>query len=66
MGIVARPDFIVSHELSLDEAPDAYRHFDARENGWTEVVLKPEQGGKTKHAHAHKHEKAEVKAKAKA
>lgn len=24
-----------------DKAPDAYQHFDARENGWTKIVLKP-------------------------
>jgi glutathione-independent formaldehyde dehydrogenase len=38
----AKPSFIVSHELPLDEAPDAYRHFDARDDGWTKVVLKPD------------------------
>ena len=37
----ADPSFIVSHELPLDQAPDAYKHFDAREDGWTKVVLKP-------------------------
>ena len=37
----ANPSFIVSHELPLDAAPDAYRQFDARENGWTKVVLHP-------------------------
>jgi Zinc-binding dehydrogenase len=37
----AKPSFLVSHELPLAEAPDAYRHFDAREDGWTKVVLKP-------------------------
>lgn len=37
----AKPSLIVSHQLSLDEAPDAYRHFDARERGWTKVVLRP-------------------------
>ncbi|WP_111765985.1 glutathione-independent formaldehyde dehydrogenase [Nakamurella deserti] len=37
----ATPSFIVSHELSLDEGPDAYAHFDARDDGWTKVVLKP-------------------------
>jgi threonine dehydrogenase-like Zn-dependent dehydrogenase len=37
----AKPSFLVSHELPLDKAPDAYEHFDARENGWTKVVLKP-------------------------
>jgi glutathione-independent formaldehyde dehydrogenase len=39
----ARPSFIVSHELSLAEAPDAYAHFDAREQGWTKVVLRPHE-----------------------
>jgi glutathione-independent formaldehyde dehydrogenase len=37
----ARPSFIVSHELGLDEAADAYAHFDARDDGWTKVLLKP-------------------------
>ena len=37
----AKPSWIVSHELSLDEAPAAYKHFDARDDGWTKVVLRP-------------------------
>lgn len=37
----ARPSFIVSHELGLEEGPDAYRHFDKREDGWTKVLLHP-------------------------
>jgi glutathione-independent formaldehyde dehydrogenase len=37
----AQPSFVVSHELPLHEAPNAYAHFDARDNGWTKVVLKP-------------------------
>jgi glutathione-independent formaldehyde dehydrogenase len=37
----AAPSFIVSHELPLDQAPEAYKHFDARENGWTKVILHP-------------------------
>ena len=37
----ANPAFLVSHELSLEAAPDAYKHFDNREDGWTKVVLKP-------------------------
>jgi threonine dehydrogenase-like Zn-dependent dehydrogenase len=37
----ARPSFIVSHELPLDQAPGAYEKFDKRETGWTKVVLKP-------------------------
>jgi len=38
---VARPSFIVSHRLPLEQAPEAYKHFDARDPGWTKVVLKP-------------------------
>jgi glutathione-independent formaldehyde dehydrogenase len=37
----AEPSFLVSHELALAEAPDAYKHFDDRDEGWTKVVLKP-------------------------
>jgi threonine dehydrogenase-like Zn-dependent dehydrogenase len=36
-----QPSWIVSHELSLDEAPKAYENFDQRKDGWTKVVLKP-------------------------
>jgi glutathione-independent formaldehyde dehydrogenase len=38
----AHPGQIVSHELSLAEAPDAFARFDAREEGWTKVLLHPE------------------------
>ena len=41
----AEPSFIVSHELSLDEAPKAYEHFDKRDDGWTKVVLHPTTAG---------------------
>ena len=37
----ATPSFIVSHEISLDEAPDAYEKFNQRGNGYTKVLLKP-------------------------
>jgi glutathione-independent formaldehyde dehydrogenase len=37
----AKPSFIVSHELPLAEAPTGYQHFDARDSGWTKVVLAP-------------------------
>ncbi|NEA39660.1 glutathione-independent formaldehyde dehydrogenase [Streptomyces sp. SID11385] len=37
----AHPSFLVSHELPLAEAPEAYRNFDDREPGWTKVILKP-------------------------
>lgn len=38
----AKPSWIVSHELPLGRAPEAYRHFDARDEGWTKVVLRPD------------------------
>jgi glutathione-independent formaldehyde dehydrogenase len=37
----ARPSFLVSHELPLDEAPAGYEHFDKRDDGWTKVLLHP-------------------------
>jgi threonine dehydrogenase-like Zn-dependent dehydrogenase len=37
------PSWIVSHDLPLDQGPEAYKHFDAREDGWTKVVLHPGQ-----------------------
>jgi glutathione-independent formaldehyde dehydrogenase len=37
----AKPSFLVSHELRLEDAAEAYKHFDARDKGWTKVVLKP-------------------------
>ena len=37
----AKPSQIISHELSLDEAPEAYKQFDQRADGWTKVILKP-------------------------
>ena len=41
----AEPSFIVSHELPLDQAPEAYEHFDNRDEGWTKVVLHPTHAG---------------------
>lgn len=35
------PSWIVSHEVSLDEAVDAYSRFDKREDGYTKVLLHP-------------------------
>ncbi|WP_182909609.1 glutathione-independent formaldehyde dehydrogenase [Microbispora sp. H13382] len=37
----ARPSWVVSHELDLDDAPGGYEHFDQRDPGWTKVVLHP-------------------------
>ena len=37
----ARPSFVVSHELPLADAPQAYEKFDKRADGYTKVVLHP-------------------------
>jgi glutathione-independent formaldehyde dehydrogenase len=37
----AKPSFLVSHEIGLDQAVDAYAHFDKRDDGWTKVILHP-------------------------
>lgn len=37
----AAPSFIVSHELPLEDAPDAYKRFDKREDGYIKVLLHP-------------------------
>ena len=37
----AKPSQVVSHRLSLDEAPEAFSKFDERVDGYIKVVLKP-------------------------
>ncbi len=37
----AKPSLVVSHRLPLGEAPDAFAKFDAREEGYVKVILKP-------------------------
>jgi glutathione-independent formaldehyde dehydrogenase len=37
----AHPGQIISHRLALADAPEGYRHFDDRSEGWTKVILKP-------------------------
>ncbi|MBO0845715.1 MAG: glutathione-independent formaldehyde dehydrogenase [Nocardioides sp.] len=37
----AKPSELVSHELDLTEAVDAYDKFDKRLDGWTKVLLRP-------------------------
>lgn len=39
----AKPSFIVSHEVSLDQAPLAYEKFDKRIDGFTKVIIKPQE-----------------------
>lgn len=37
----AKPSFVVSHEIPLDQAPQAYEKFDKRVEGYTKVILHP-------------------------
>ncbi|KAI0089765.1 hypothetical protein BDY19DRAFT_84361 [Irpex rosettiformis] len=37
----AKPSFVVSHNVSLEEAPGAYEKFDKRVDGYTKVLLHP-------------------------
>ncbi|MDQ1360352.1 MAG: glutathione-independent formaldehyde dehydrogenase [Acidimicrobiaceae bacterium] len=37
----AQPSKLVSHELGLDQAVDAYEQFDKRDEGWIKVLLHP-------------------------
>jgi len=34
----ADPSFVVSHEIGIDEAPQAYKKFDQRIEGYTKVL----------------------------
>ncbi|KIW09624.1 uncharacterized protein PV09_00491 [Verruconis gallopava] len=37
----AKPSFVVSHEVSIDDAVDAYEKFDKRIDGYTKVLIHP-------------------------
>lgn len=37
----AKPSFVVSHECSIDEAVEAYDKFDRRVEGYTKVLIHP-------------------------
>ncbi|KAL5514327.1 hypothetical protein ACEPAG_2415 [Sanghuangporus baumii] len=37
----AKPSFVVSHHLTLEDAPVAYEKFDKREDGYTKILLHP-------------------------
>lgn len=39
----AQPSFVVSHEISIDDAPVAYEKFDKRIDGYTKVLIHPNQ-----------------------
>ncbi|KAL4792765.1 hypothetical protein BDV19DRAFT_400421 [Aspergillus venezuelensis] len=40
----ARPSFVVSHEISIDDAETAYHKFDKRIDGYTKVIIHPNGG----------------------
>ena len=44
------PSQIVSHELSLDDAKDAYKHFYKCDDGLTKIILNPEMKSSNKSA----------------
>ena len=37
----AEPSFVVSHDVPLNDAAEAYKKFDRREDGYTKVILHP-------------------------
>ena len=37
----ADPSFVVSHEIGIDDAPEAYEKFDKRIDGYTKVLIHP-------------------------
>ena len=37
----ADPSFVVSHEIGIEEAPEAYKKFDKRVEGYTKVLIHP-------------------------
>jgi len=37
----AKPSFVVSHEITIDDASDAYEKFDKRIDGYTKVLIHP-------------------------
>ena len=41
IGQRAKPSFVVSHEIPIDEAPVAYEKFDKRIEGYTKVLIHP-------------------------
>ncbi len=49
------PSFLISHRLRLEDGPDAYKHFNDKDPGFTKVVMKPHGGADLPHAEAHQH-----------
>lgn len=42
----AKPGKIVSHHINIDEAPEAYKKFDERSDGYTKVLIRFDSTGK--------------------
>ncbi len=42
------PREIISHRISLDEVPDAYKMFNKREGACTKVVISPQEASQSK------------------
>ncbi len=40
----AKPSFVVSHEINIDDAAAAYEKFDRRVEGYTKVLIHPNGG----------------------
>jgi threonine dehydrogenase-like Zn-dependent dehydrogenase len=40
----AKPSFVVSHEINIEEAEVAYEKFDKRIDGYTKVLIHPNGG----------------------
>ncbi|HEY4438932.1 MAG TPA: glutathione-independent formaldehyde dehydrogenase [Candidatus Elarobacter sp.] len=40
---VAKPSRYISQRIPLEKAPEAYQHFDKRDEGWDKIVLKLQQ-----------------------
>jgi len=38
---VAKPSFVVSHEIDIESAPGAYEKFDKRVEGYIKVLIHP-------------------------
>jgi hypothetical protein len=49
----AKPSFVVSHEINIDEAPTAYEKFDKRIEGYTKVLIHPNGPLKSEHYLSH-------------
>lgn len=49
------PSRVISHRMSLDEAPDGYELFKKKEDNCIKVVLKPGENGNGRHHHHHGH-----------